>query len=101
MLVVVLVVTRGSDTTPPTTVVPALHAEIGLPDDAVLGFGMGAPGVDRNLLALSPDGGSIGFVTLDKLKRVAPNGDGLRTIAPIKTVVGGQWVAYGSDETAG
>ena len=40
----------------------------------------------------SPDGGSIGFVTENKLKRVAPNGDGLQTIAQIRTVTRGQWV---------
>jgi serine/threonine-protein kinase len=128
---------------------PPLHAEISLPDDAGLGFGLAILGVGRNLLALSPDltllvyvgrspgggsrlyrrdltgfdppaaipgtegahhaffspdGGSIGFVTVDKLKRVAPNGDGLQTIAPIETVVRGQWtgddtIYLGADES--
>ena len=127
---------------------PPLHAEISLPDDASLGFGLAVLGVDSNLLALSPDGtllvyvgsspgggsrlyrrdltgfdppvaipgtegahhaffspdgGSIGFVTVDKLKRVAPNGDGLQTITPITTVIRGQWtgddtIYLGADE---
>jgi serine/threonine-protein kinase len=117
---------------------PPLHTEISLPEDAELGFGGGALGVDRNLLALSPDGtllvyvgrspdgssrlyrrdltgfdppvaipgtegahhaffspdgSSIGFVTIDKLKRIAPNGDGLQTITPVTTVIRGQWIA--------
>jgi hypothetical protein len=135
VLLVVLIATRGAGTKPSTAVVP-LYTEISLPDDAELGFGLAALGVDSNLLALSPDGtlliyvgrspgggsalyrrdltgfdasaaipgtegashaffspdgGSIGFVTADKLKRVAPNGDGLRTVAPISTVTRGQW----------
>jgi Tol biopolymer transport system component len=127
---------------------PSLHTEISLPDDASLGFGLAALGVDSNLLALSPDGtllvyvgsspggGSqlyrrdltgfdppvaipgtegahhaffspdgraLGFVTAEKLKRVAPNGDSLQTIAPIAQVIRGQWTAddtiyLGADE---
>jgi serine/threonine-protein kinase len=137
-LLVVLFATRKPDTTPTTVVAPPLHAEIGLPEDAELGFGLADLGVDSNLLALSPDGtllvyvgrspgggsqlyrreltgfdppaaipgtegayhaffspdgDSIGFLTVDKLKRVAPNGDGLLTIAPITTVLRGQWTA--------
>ncbi|MDB4324719.1 protein kinase [bacterium] len=137
VLLVVAIATRGRETPPEIAdQVVSLHAEIRLPDDAELGFGMGALGVDRTLLALSPDGtllvyvgkapegdtqlyrrdltgfdpaapipgtegayhaffspdgDSIGFVTRDKLKRVAPNGDSLQTIAPITTVVRCQW----------
>jgi serine/threonine-protein kinase len=136
VLLVVLFATLGRESTPPTAVVPPLHAEISLSDGAELGFGLAAIGVDSTLMALSPDGTllvyvgrspgggsalyrrdltgfdapaaipgtegahhaffapdgrSIGFVTVDKLKRVAPNGDGLRTIAPITTVIRGQW----------
>ncbi|MHC5002820.1 MAG: hypothetical protein ACYTJ0_06820, partial [Planctomycetota bacterium] len=54
----------------------------------------------------SPDGGSIGFVTFDKLKRVAPNGDDLRTIARVTAVLRGQWneddtIYYGADQGRG
>ncbi|MHC4815995.1 MAG: protein kinase domain-containing protein, partial [Planctomycetota bacterium] len=131
----ILLATGGTDSTPATTS-PALHAEISLPDDARLGFGLADLGVDSNLLTLSPDGtllvyvgtspdggsrlyrrdltgfdqpepipgtegahhaffspdgGSLGFLTADKLKRVAPNGDNLQTIAQATTVIRGQW----------
>jgi len=136
VLLAVLIATRGPGATPSTAVAPPLHAEISLPEDAGLGFGLAVIGVDSNLLALSPDGtllvyvgrapgggsqlyrrdlasfdppaaipgtegaqhaffspdgGSIGFVTYDKLKRVALNGDDLRTIARVTTVLRGQW----------
>jgi len=136
VLLAVVLVTSRRESTPPTAFVPSLHAEISLPEDAGLGFGLAVIGVDSNLLALSPDGtllvyvgrspgggselyrrnltgfdppaaipgtegaqhaffspdgGSIGFVTYDKLKRVAPNGDDLRTIARVSTVLRGQW----------
>jgi serine/threonine-protein kinase len=137
VLLVVVIATRGPDITPTNAFVPPLHAEISLPDDAALGFGLAVIGVDSNLLALSPDGtllvyvgrtpggspqlyrreltgfgppaaipgtegaehaffspdgSSIGFITADKLKRVAPNGDDLRTIARVSAALRGQWI---------
>jgi serine/threonine-protein kinase len=136
-VVTFMMVAGNSEPTPS----PAVHAEISLPSDAELGFGLAALGVDSNLLALSPDGtllvyvgnspgggsqlyrrdltgfdppaaipgtegahhaffspdgSSLGFVTADKLKRVAPNGDDLQTIAPVTTVVRGQWIEDGT-----
>ena len=136
VLLAVVLVTSGRESTPSTVLAPPLHAEISLPDDAGLGFGLAVIGVDSNLLALSPDGTllvyvgrapdggpqlyrrdltgfdppaaipgtegaqhaffspdgrSVGFVTHDKLKRVASNGDDLRTIARVSTVLRGQW----------
>ena len=41
----------------------------------------------------SPDGSSIGFLTVDRLKRVSPSGDGLLTLCPINTVKRAQWTA--------
>lgn len=50
------------------------------------------PGTEGALHAFfSPDGGTIGFLTDDRLKRVSPVGDGLLTICEAPSPLRGQW----------
>jgi serine/threonine-protein kinase len=52
------------------------------------------PGTEGALHAFfSPDGGAIGFLTDDRLKRVSPIGDGLLTICQAFAALRGQWTA--------
>ena len=44
-------------------------------------------------VGLSPDGGTLGFLTDDRLKRISPLGDGLLTICEATSALRGQWTA--------
>jgi len=55
------------------------------------------PGTEGALHAFfSPDGGTLGFLTVDRLKRVSPYGDGLLTICQAASAFRGQWTADGT-----
>jgi tRNA A-37 threonylcarbamoyl transferase component Bud32 len=55
------------------------------------------PGTEGALHAFfSPDGGTLGFLTVDRLKRVSPYGDGLLTICQAPSAFRGQWTADGA-----
>jgi serine/threonine-protein kinase len=55
------------------------------------------PGTEGALHAFfSPDGSTLGFLTVDRLKRVSPNGDGLLTICQAPSAFRGQWTADGT-----
>jgi serine/threonine-protein kinase len=55
------------------------------------------PGTEGALHAFfSPDGAALGFLTVDRLKRISPYGDGLLTICQAASAFRGQWTADGT-----